>query len=158
LDNLRTQIGYHYYWDKPAKYGKVDYATGNFVTNGETCTLPDGTQGAYLKHNSYEIGASLEYDVAKSISLSGGYLYASTTPTLAYQTDLSYTLSSQTFGFGAVGHVNENFNIDLGFSYTIYQNGDKTINYPSTGTTNVKETYDKKTTIFALGLSYRFGK
>jgi long-subunit fatty acid transport protein len=163
LDNFRTSVGFHYYMDKGAKYGKVNYANGEFVTNGEETTLPDGTKGAYLDKNSFELGIALEYDVAKNISLSGGYLYASTSPTLAYQTDLGYSLKSQTVGFGGIAHVSENLDINLGASYTVYSDGDKTFKYsdPASttgGTIDVKELYDKKTTIFSIGLGYRFGK
>ncbi len=179
MDNFRTQIGFHYYMDKAAKYGKQRYMLNpayvedgpyrkyipeEYVTNGEKdVMMSDGSIGTYLDKNSFELGVSLEYDVAKNISLSGGYLYASTSPTLAYQTDMGYTLVSQTFGFGGIAHVSDKFDINLGISYTSYSDGDNTFDYSDPlsttgGTISTKELYDKKTTVFAIGFGYRFGK
>jgi len=170
LENFRTQIGFHYYMDKAAKYGKRSYILDpvsnkyipdSYVTNGEEITLSDGTTGAYLDADSYELGIGIEYDVAKNITLSGGYLFASQSPTLAYQTDLSYGLKSNTFGFGAIAHISEKFDINLGILHTSNVDDQKTLKYTdplsSTGAKlDVKEVYAKKTTIISIGFGYRF--
>lgn len=161
-DKFRTQIGAHYYLDRNAKYGKRDAATKEYVTNGALVTRSDGTTGAYLDGDSYELGIALEYDVAKSVSLSAGYLYAASAPTAAYQTDMSYSLKTSTLGFGGIIHVKDRLDVNLGVSNTFYTPGDKVINYKdpvdATKTIAVKELYDKTTMVFSIGLGYRFGK
>ncbi len=161
-DKFRTQIGAHYYLDRQAKYGKKDALTKEFVTNGAIVTLSDGTNGAYLTGDSYELGLALEYDILKSVSLSAGYLYAASAPSSAYQNDLSYTLKTSTVGFGAIVHVKDRLDVNLGVSNTFYMDGSKTITYkdPSDAakTISVNELYEKTTMVFAIGLGYRFGK
>jgi len=155
-DKFRTQIGVHYYLDRAAKYGKIDAVSKDFVTNGAVVTRTDGTSGAYLDGNSYELGIALEYDVAKFLSLSCGYLNTASAPTSAYQSDLSYSLKTSTLGFGAVVHVINKLDLNLGVSHTFYTEGNKVINYPGVGA--VTESYKNNTTVFAIGLGYRFGK
>jgi len=155
-EKFRTQLGFHYYLDRNAKYGKIDGATMDYVTNGAIVTRTDGTTGAYLDGDSYEAGIALEYDVMKNLSLSAGYLYAASAPSSAYQTDLSYTLKTSTIGFGAIVHVKNRLDLNLGVSNTFYQDGEKEINYPGLSAP-VKEMYSKTTLVFAVGLGYRFG-
>lgn len=155
-DKFRTQIGAHYYLDRAAKYGKIDAATKDFVTNGAIVTRTDGTSGAYLDGNSYELGIALEYDVAKFISLSCGYLNTASAPSSAYQSDLSYSLKTSSVGVGAVLHVVNRLDVNLGVSHTFYTDGSKTITYPGVGP--ITESYKNNTTVIAVGLGYRFGK
>jgi len=155
-DKFRTQIGVHYYLDRAAKYGKIDAVTKDFVTNGAVVTRTDGTSGAYLDGNSYELGIALEYDVVKFLSLSCGYLNTASAPTSAYQSDLSYSLKTSTLGFGAVVHVINKLDLNLGVSHTFYTDASKTITYPGVGP--ITESYKNNTTVIAVGLGYRFGK
>jgi hypothetical protein len=160
-DKFRTQLGYHRYYDRNAKYGKKDAVTGEYVTNGANVYTTDGAFEPYLSGDSYEMGVSLEYDVAKFISVSAGYLYAKSAPNSSYQNDMSYSLQTSTVGLGAVAHVKDRLDVNLGISNTFYTNSDKTYNYPY-GTTGfkvaTKESYAKTTMVFAIGLGYRFGK
>ena len=157
MEKFRTQIGVHYYLDRSAKYGKMDPATKEYVTNGaNVIPLADGTKGPYLDGNSFEAGIALEYDIAKFISLSAGYLYTSSSPTSAYQTDLNYSLQTSSVGVGAIVHLKDRLEINLGFSNTFYTDGSKSITYPSVGA--VTESYKKTTSVIAVGLGYRFGK
>jgi len=143
LPEFRAAGGVHYYFDKAAKYGKkID---GEYVDNKD-----------FLNENSWEVAVGLEYDVSEKITLSGGWLTTNTSPTLAYQSDLSHTLKSNTVSFGALGNITENFTIDLGIMYTMYQDGEKTGIASPIGTT-MNEIYRKRNTTFAIGLSYSFG-
>lgn len=163
-DKLRTQVGLHYYMDKSAKYGKQrykydplqGYVPAAYVTNGEEVKLKDGTSGSYIDGNSFEAGISLEYDLNKMFTVSAGYIYAAQSPTSAYQTDMNYSLNTNTIGFGAAIHLIDRLEVNLGFLNTFYKNSEKTTAYSST--INVLETYDKTTYLFAIGLGYRFGK
>jgi long-chain fatty acid transport protein len=153
-DKFRTQIGAHYYLDRNAKYGKIDAITKDYVTNGAVVNKTDGTNGAYLDGNSYELGIALEYDVAKFLSLSCGYLNTASAPTTAYQSDLSYSLKTNSVGAGAIIHIVNKLDLNLGVSHTFYTDGSKAINYPGVGPTT--ESYKNNTTVLALGLGYRF--
>lgn len=145
-DNFTVSVGTHYYWDKSADYGKNGHdSDGNYQR---------GDNSDFIDANSYELALGLQYDINEKIGLSGGYLYASTGPALTYQNDLSYSLSSNTFAVGAVGHVSEKFDIDLGFLYTAYEPYSKDINY---GFETVTETYDKSNWVASVGFTYRFG-
>jgi len=155
-DKFRTQVGVHYYLDRAAKYGKIDATTKDFVTNGAIVTRTDGTSGAYLDGNSYELGIAFEYDVAKFLSLSCGYLNTASAPSSAYQSDLSYSLKTSSVGVGAVLHVINRLDVNLGVSHTFYTDGSKTITYPGVGP--ITESYKNNTTVIAVGLGYRFGK
>ena len=160
-DKFRTQIGAHYYLDRAAKYGKKDGVTKEYVTNGADVFTSDGTQESYIAGNAYELGIALEYDVAKMVSLSAGYLYAASDPNPSYQNDMSYTLQTSTLGFGAILHIKDKLDINLGVSSTFYTDGSKIINYPDFSTgykIATKELYAKTTTVLAIGLGYRFGK
>jgi long-chain fatty acid transport protein len=144
LPNFRAQLGFHYYFDRDADYGKKD-ASGKYPGNEY-----------FIDDNSYETSLGLEFDLNDKLLLSVGYLYASTSPALAYQTDMSYSLKSHTIGFGGNYKITPNFGIDLGIMYTSYQNGEKDITYNPFGT--FKETYYKSNVVGSIGLTYNFAK
>ncbi len=140
LPNFKTSLGFHYYFDKDADYGKKDSIhTGNDY---------------FIEDNAYEIAAGIEFLPSEKLTLSVGYLYASMGAAMAFQTDLSYSLSSHSFGFGGMYKVSDRFNIELGIFYTNYTDGEKTISYGNN--LNVKETYYKNNVVGSIGLTYRF--
>jgi len=144
MDNLSLAIGYHQYFDKSAKYGKTD-ANGDFITNE---TLMD--------NNNWELAVGLEYAVSDNFLLSGGWLKTSTGVTLAYQTDLSYSLNTNTMAFGARAQVSPALAIDLGVMYTFYEDGEKDFAAES-GIPAYKELYRKSTFTAGIGFSYSIG-
>jgi len=145
-DNFKVSVGTHYYWDKTADYGKNGHEADGSYKRGDNSDFIDA--------NSYEIALGLQYDINEKIGLSGGYLYASTGPALTYQNDLSYSLSSNTFSVGAVGHVSEKFDVDLGFLYTAY---DPSVKEFDNSYGKYKETYDKSNWVASVGFTYKFG-
>ena len=110
----------------------------------------------YTLEEYFEAGIALEYDIAKFLSLSAGYLYAKSSPTSAYQNDMNYSLQTSSVGAGVLVHLKDRLEINLGFSNTFYTDGSNSITYPGVGA--VKESYQKTTTVLAVGLGYRFGK
>ena len=146
-NNFSISIGTHYYWDKTADYGRNGHDSSGEYQRGDN--------SAFIDANSYEVALGLQYDINEKIGLSGGYLYASTGPALTYQNDLSYSLSTNTFAFGAVGHVSEKFDIDFGVLYTAYTPADKEFDN-SYG--KYKETYDKSNWVASVGFTYKFAK
>ena len=151
-DAFRVQAGFHYYLDSGASYGRKD-DNGNFINNGEEAVIRGNTT-TYLAGNSYEAALGLEYDVHKMVSLSGGFLYTSSNPNDVFQSALSYTLNTTTFGVGASIHILENFDLELGYSNTSYSPYTKGFTDPVFGA--YEETYDKTASVFAAGLTYKF--
>lgn len=154
LGGLNLQTGYHYYFDDAAKYGKKNSA-GEFVTNGEETTFTNSTDKQLLAGNSYEFAIGAQYDLTKKFGISAGFLMTKTNPNPVYQSSLSYSLSTKTFGGGLVFKPTERFTIDLGFSTTSYD--EYTKNFAAVGTAPAySETYDKTAMVVAVGLGYKF--
>ncbi len=145
-DKLNISAGVHYYFDKTANYGHK--LNGVYVANDQI-----------IDKNSYELAGGLQYKLNDMILVSGGYLYAHTGINQDYQSDLTYSLTSHTGGIGGAINVMENLQINLGFAYTTYLNGEKTVNHVFTPTlTNIpaKETYSKDAMIIAAGIDFSF--
>lgn len=106
--NFRVALGFNYYFDKQSKQ-----------YNNET-GLNDKQN--YLKHNSFEILGGLEYDLSKVVTLSIG----ANSNTFGfgndakYISDLSYTTSSISGGFGARINATKKIAVDLGIYKTFF--------------------------------------
>jgi long-subunit fatty acid transport protein len=143
---LNVAAGVHYYFDKTANYGHK--LNGVYVDNS-----------AIIDKNFYELAGGLQYKLNNFILISGGYLYAKTGVNNDYQSDLTYSLTSQTVGIGGAINILDNLQLNLGVAYTMYQKGEKTINhlFSATGTTiPAKETYYKDAMIIAAGIDFHF--
>jgi long-subunit fatty acid transport protein len=147
LDNLLITTGLHYYLDKSAQWEYTD-------SEGETQDKTDD-----LDHNSWEFGLGLEYGITEKFKASLGYLRTQSGATEAYQTDLSFSLPSNSVGGGIAYQVLPMLEINLGGSYTAYVKGEKNFNYEAAygSTVPIKETYEKPIWIVAIGLNFNFG-
>ncbi|MBT3209665.1 MAG: aromatic hydrocarbon degradation protein [Bacteroidetes bacterium] len=130
---LKATVGYHLYFDKDVDWGEDKTIDKNFI----------------------EMGMGLEYDITDKFLLSIGYLRAQTGATADYNTDMSYSLSTNTVGFGGAYKVTPALTVNLGVLKTVYEDGEKLIDYPTTGLTGVKETYYKDNMIFSIGIDYK---
>lgn len=142
-DKLRATASYNYYYDKKADYGKKD-KTGVFVENK-----------ALIDDNFYEIGGSLEYDVTDKFLLSGGYLHANTGVKNDYQSDLSYSLTSNTLGFGGQYKITPNIAANIGALVTLYDEGERTF---VANNFEVKEQLTKTNWLIGVGVDFKIGK
>jgi long-chain fatty acid transport protein len=106
--------------------------------------------------NGSEIAVGVEFALSDALTLSGGYLMATSGATPAYQTDLSYSLNSNTIGAGLKYTLNPQMAISLGFSTTIYEEGEKSGVLYMDGLPTGTETYLKDATSFAIGLQKSF--
>ena len=141
---LHATLGGHYYYDTKANYGKS--IAGETVGNEKV-----------IDRNYFEAAAGLEYNISDKLLISGGYLLAQTGVNENYQSDLSYSLSSSTIGFGGKYSVNENVGINLGVGYTIYENGEKTIQHEFNGSfIPARETYYKNNLFIGVGVDLSF--
>jgi long-subunit fatty acid transport protein len=133
-------LGFHYYFDKNANW--------------------DGLQDS-LDGNSYEIGLGLQYALNDDLLLSAGFLNAGNGAGSAYQTDMSHTLASNSFAFGGKYKIMNQLALNVGFVYTMYDDGEKE-NLHNVGGTGMmlpaNYTFSKTSMLFAIGFDwYLFG-
>jgi len=143
---LSVSLGTHYYFDKAADYGKK--INDVYVENSEV-----------IDNNFFEVALGLEYAVSEKILLSTGFLYAKTGVNNDYQSDLSYSLTSGNIGFGGAYKITDNIMANLGFGYTMYVDGEATIDhvFAATGAViPVVESYTKSNMFVAVGLDFSF--
>ena len=143
IDPLRVEVGYHTYFDKNAGWA----------------TDEDGTSLIDKNFSEYAIG--LEFDITEKFLVSAGYLAAITGVNEHYQSDLSYSLTTNTFGGGFAYKFNDTFTAQIGGFYTSYkdQTVDMTKSFETAEgihTENFTETYAKNTYAFSLGLDISF--
>ena len=127
-DNFRAQVSYHQFFDKDANWdGKEDLVDDNF----------------------HEITFGAEFDITEMFTISAGCQIGKTGVSEAYQDNTSFSLSSNTFGFGGAINISEQLSIDLGFATLIYDDMDDNTAAPLY-TTN----YDKNGIMLAIGVNY----
>ena len=147
MPNLSAMAGVHYFFDKSANYGKsLDEAPTVPVSNDKV-----------INNNLYEIAVGLEYNITDNFLISGGYLRTQTGVSEDFQSDLSFSLSANTVGIGAGFNLMPNLMINVGASYSKYDEGKK--NYMHTvesiGTQiPAVETYNKETWMFGIGVDF----
>jgi long-chain fatty acid transport protein len=145
-DKLTIALGAHYYFDRAVNYGKS--IAGVEVDNK-----------AVIDHNFIELAAGLEYKLSGKFLVSAGYLMTKTGVNDAYQTDLDYSLSTNTFGLGGQYAFTENIKLNFGYANTFYTKGQTTIDHLFTATNTVipaNQTYWKNTQIISLGIDLSF--
>jgi long-subunit fatty acid transport protein len=144
MPKLSAHVGFHYYFDKSANYGKTSDLTGEEVDNDEV-----------IDKNYFEIGLGLEYAVSEKFFVSAGYLYAKPGVTTDYQSEMSYALPSSTVGGGFGIKFSDKIMANIGAAYTKYSEEDK--NYPAVGTSpSYTNTFFKSNLIFGVGLDFSF--
>jgi long-subunit fatty acid transport protein len=149
-DKLLISTGFHYYFDKSAEYGRT-YTD----ENDETQTYDN----ADIMDNTWEFALGVEYNITEKFLASAGWLIAQSGVTEDYQSDLSYSLPSNTFGGGVAYKFSPLVEVNLAGSYSIYKKGSKSFDYTDQleVTTPITETYIKDVWIVALGVNLTFG-
>ncbi len=131
--------GFHYYFDEQADWnGREELLDGNMI----------------------EFAFGAEYGINEKFAISAGYLYTKSGASVDYQTDLSYSLPSNTCGGGFKYQLNPMIDINLAGSYTMYKegSGEKDHNYAGSGyLVSLTETYDKDVWIVAIGININLG-
>jgi long-chain fatty acid transport protein len=145
-DKLTISLGTHYYFDKSVNYGKsVD---GTPVDNSTV-----------IGKNYYELAAGLAYKLSNKFLVSAGYLRAQSGVNANYQSDMDFSLTSNTFGLGGQYAFTENVKLNFGYLDAVYTQGQSTINHIFSATNTVipvNQTYLKNNQIFSLGLDISF--
>lgn len=142
-DRFSATAGFHYYWDKLCSYGHTD-SEGNMIENADI-----------IDNNYFELGLGLEYAITPKLLGSLGYLYAKPGVTLEYQSDLSFSLPSNTVGGGLGYKITDKIMVNAGVLFSKYM--EETKMYPHTfqatgGIISTRDTYYKDNIIFAIGL------
>ncbi len=135
LDNFKLSGSFNNYFDKSADWSGKEND---------------------IEKNLYEVMLGMEYQLTEKTAVSAGVMHSETGVGRGYQTDLSFSLSSNTVGFGMQFHVNERFDLDLGGLFTVYKDGEKEISYGELG--SYKEIYSKTNVDFSIGLTYHIFK
>jgi len=144
---LTASLGFNYYFDKNADYGKKD-TLGAYVTNESV-----------IDKNYYELALGLEYNITDKFMVSAGLLHSQTGVMKSYQTDLSYSLISNTVGFGGQYKITPGIGLNLGALITMYNKDDKTFNHKlGTAYIPTTEVYEKSNWVLSVGLDIKIGK
>jgi len=134
---LRTEFNLNYYMNTGVDW---DWATRDTTV---------GTKAEDFLENGYEIGFAVEYCLNEKMKASVGFLNANGGATDDYQTDLSYSLKSNTIALGVAYKVSDNMTVNVGGLNTFFQDSER-------AKTTYSEKYAKTTFGFAFGIDYKF--
>ena len=134
MPSLNVAVDYNMYFNEDANW------------DGKEANVDNGT----------EIAVGLEFALSDALTLSGGFLMATSGATEAYQTDLSYSLNSNTIGAGFKYALNPQMALSFGLSTTIYEEGAKSGIVYNAALPTGAETYMKDATSIAIGLQKSF--
>ncbi len=140
VDKLLISTGLHYYFDKNNDYdGSID------------------REVKMIDNNSFEYALGLQYGLTEKISLSAGWLMTQTGVNDLYQSDQRFSLNTNTFGGGFGIRILPVLDLDLGASYTLYEDGFRGYPYAlGSQSIPVTETYEKTTWVVSVGLNFSF--
>ena len=144
IEPLKVSVTYHTYFDKNTGWAKT----------AEDNKKPE------IDKNFWEFAVGLEYSITDNFLLSGGYLRAQTGVTQAYQSNLGFSLTTNTMAFGGAYKINDMFRLNLGGYYTMYDEQTYDMGYAPMGSEIVipyKETYLKSTFAVAIGVDIAIG-
>lgn len=146
LPVLRASVGYHHFFDTHAEMATVtDPSTGELV----------GKQN-YIGNGTNEYLAGLEWDVCDWAQVSAGMQRTKYGVKDNYQTDMSFSLSSYSYGFGAGFNVVKNLKLNIAYFWTNYDKYTKVMdNYNGTGIGGT-DVFSRTNKVFGIGLDYKF--
>ncbi len=142
---LSVTSGAHYYFDKSVNYGRS--LDGVAVKNEDV-----------IDKNYWEIGLGLEYALTDQFFVSAGYLSANSGVSENYNTDMSYSMSSNTVAGGLKYALSEKMALNLGVGYTKYNDGSRVFNHHLEGEMDkiVTESYTKDNLFIGVGFDFSF--
>jgi len=133
---LKVSGGYHHFFDSAAKMAndKQQYINGGV--------------------SEYLFGA--EYKFNDTFLVSGGGQVTHTGVTDNYQSDMSFSLSSYSLGFGGAVNLSPKLRLNLAYFFTNYSKWTKaSTNYNGTGLAGT-DVYDRTNKVFGIGVDYKF--
>ena len=110
----------------------------------------------YLSHGTHEILVGTEFDVTKSITLSGGFQNTDYGLRDNFQTDTSFSCDSYSLGFGARVDLTKGWSMDIAYFWTNYKDYEKVSkSYNGTGMPGT-DVYSRENKVFGMTLNYQF--
>jgi len=152
VKKLTGSLGFNYYMDRPAYYGKYETdASGDPVMDEDGISKVQINNETTIDNNAFDVAVSLEYMLKDNIGISGGYSTGNNGVNDNYQSDLSQALKTSTVAGGVYFGIGKKIGLNAGVVYVIYQEGSVTRADGMTGI-SYTETYMKNTMIFAVGI------
>lgn len=99
--------------------------------------------------NGFEGGVALEYQFGDKLAVSAGVLVSRSGATDEYQSDLSYSLNSNSVGLGAQYALMPNLAVTAGVSNTLYEEGTNAFDFEEQ-----RQTYEKTAIVYTVGVGY----
>jgi long-chain fatty acid transport protein len=135
-DKWNVSGGYHHFFDSDADMS--------------------GDKQQYIDGGIDEAMLGSEYKLNDKFLISAGAQYTNTKVTDAYQSDMSYSLDSYSFGMGGAVNLTSNLRLNLAYFFTIYDKWTKNSTayngIPLAGT----DVYNRTNNDFGIGLDYNF--
>lgn len=135
-DKWNISGGYHHFFDSDAEMA--------------------GDKQEYIDGGINEALIGTEYKLNDRFLVSAGAQYTKTNVTDAYQTDLSYSLTSYSVGMGGAININSHLRLNLAYFFTNYDKWTKNSTAyngtPLAGT----DVYDRTNNDFGIGLDFTF--
>ncbi len=140
IEPLKLSLTYHTYLDKQTGWAH-----------------PEGEPNE-IDNNFWEFAIGLEYDINEQFLVSTGYLHAHTGVNQHYQSNLGFSLSTNTVALGGAWKINDMFKVNLGAYYVMYDKANYT-QYEGSGLNTIayEETYLKSTFTAAIGVDITLG-
>lgn len=139
IDPLKISFSYHNYFDKD-----VEWAEENGVKE--------------IDNNYWELAVGLEYSINDKFLVSTGYLHAHTGVNQNYQSNLAYSLSSNTFAVGGAYRINDMLKLNIGAYIANYEKETYNESYIMNGADiPYTETFEKQTIAVAIGIDIAIG-
>ena len=146
LPTLRASVGYHHFFD----------------TNAQMATVTDPQSGELIAKNKYisrgtnEYLGGLEWDVCKWAQVSAGMQRTQYGVDDNYQSDMSFAVSSYSFGLGAGFNLMKNLKLNVAYFWTNYDTYNKEVSsYNGTGIAG-KDAFTRTNKVFGVGIDYKF--
>lgn len=146
LPTLRASVGYHHFFDTHANMATVqDPTTGELVDKRN-----------YIGNGTNEYLGGIEWDVCKWAQVSAGMQRTKYGVKDDYQTDMSFAVSSYSYGFGAGFNLMKNLKLNVAYFWTNYDTYNKEMaSYNGTGIAGT-DSFSRTNKVFGVGLDYKF--
>jgi len=138
---------------KPSERFLISGSFNYYFDNGVDYDGQDDVEVDKIDKNFIEAALGLQVGLTEQLCLSAGWLTTMTGVNDNYQSDMKYSLNTNTIGGGLGFKVNDMIDINLGGSYTLYKEGSKSYNGGAGPATDM---YNKNTWVAAIGLDFHF--
>ena len=157
IKKLTASVGFNYFLDKTAYYGKIAYESdGSKSVEEDGISYKQVNNENYIDDNAYTISGSVEYRFLGIMGASVGFVTGNLGVNNTYQSDLSYALKSTSIGGGIFVELGEIITLNAGYVYSMYDDyTNSELSYQPTGFPQAvpyNDTYGKKTSLFAIGI------